>query len=286
MATPLTMSPTTPYGPLIQSRVRLVTWNLWWRLGDWKGRADAIAQTLQELQPDLVCLQEVWEEGNENQAELLAQQLDMTHAFAPDRMEGGVKQGVALLSRWPLTEIAHRALPVPHDVKEANVALRAVVRGPRGPLLLVTTHLLPYPHRSAYRELQIRSIIDFMAETQGKSSDHHGRGLIAGDFNAPPDSDEIRLLTGRRPPHAAGWVFLDAWETAGDGSPGYTVTKTNPSSAPLLLPDLRWDYIFARWPSGRPGGVGHPLHARVVGAAAKKGSVPSDHYAVLADLRY
>jgi endonuclease/exonuclease/phosphatase family metal-dependent hydrolase len=286
MATPLTMSPTTPYGALIDSRARLVTWNLWWRLGDWKGRAEAIAHTLQELQPDLVCLQEVWEEGNENQAALLAQHLGMRYAFAPDRMQGGVTQGVALLSRWPLTGVAHRALPVPPDVQDANVALRAVVQGPRGPLLLVTTHLIPYPHRSEYRELQIRAIIDFMVETQQYPSDHYGRSLVAGDFNAPPDSDEIRLLTGRRPPHAAGWVFLDAWETAGDGSPGYTVTKTNPNAAPLLLPNLRWDYIFARWPSGRPGGVGHPLHAEVVGTTTKKGIVPSDHHAVLADLRY
>lgn len=41
------------------------------------------------------------------------------------------------------------------------------------------------------------------------------------------------------------------------------------------------------WPSGRPGGVGHPVHAQVVGAEARSGGViPSDHYAVLADLRY
>jgi len=56
MSTLATISPTTPYGPLIESRVRVVTWNLWWRLGDWKDRAGAIAQTLEQLRPDLVCL--------------------------------------------------------------------------------------------------------------------------------------------------------------------------------------------------------------------------------------
>jgi hypothetical protein len=35
--------------------------------------------------------------------------------------------------------------------------------------------------------------------------------------------------------------FLDAWETQGDGSPGYTMAKANPSAAPPLLPNLRWD---------------------------------------------
>jgi len=33
-----------------------------------------------------------------------------------------------------------------------------------------------------------------------------------------------------------GWTFLDAWETGGDGSPGSTMMKTNPSSVPLLRP--------------------------------------------------
>lgn len=286
MAPPVAMSATTPYGRLIESRVRVVTWNLWWRLGNWEWRASAIAEILEGLRPDLVCLQEVWQEGGDNQAALLGERLGMTSAFARDRTEDEVDQGVALLSRWPLADVASRTLPVPSDVRDANVALRAVVEGPRGPLLLATTHLIPYPHRSEWRERQIRALVDFVAEGHPRATDHHGRSIVAGDFNAPPDSDEIRLLTGRRSPHAPGWVFLDAWETAGDGTPGYTMAKANPNSAPLLLPDLRWDYIFVRWPSGRPGGLGHPVCAEVAGGQAKNGVIPSDHYAVVADLRY
>ena len=286
MSEPATVSPTTPYGALVESRVRLVTWNLWWRLGDWKRRADAIAQMLEELRPDLVCLQEVWREGPRNQAAELAERLGMGHAFAVDRTEGAVDQGVALLSRWPLTDVAQRTLPVPSEVREPNVALRARVQGPRGPLLLATTHLIPFPHRSEWRERQARALVEFMVDGAGGVADLSGRVIIAGDFNAPPDSDEIRLLTGRRPPHAPGWVFLDAWETAGDGSPGYTMSKANPNTAPLLLPNLRWDYVFVRWPSGRPGGVGHPVRAEVAGREEKNGVVPSDHFAVVVDLRY
>src|SRR2546428_3903919 len=126
MSTPATtMSPTTPYGALIESRVRLVTWNLWWRLGSWKDRAAAIAKTLEELHPDLVCLQEVWQEGAHNQAAELAERLGMSHGVALDRTGGGVEQGVALLCCWPLTEGANRTLPVPPDAKGTNVALGA-----------------------------------------------------------------------------------------------------------------------------------------------------------------
>jgi hypothetical protein len=41
---------------------------------------------------------------------------------------------------------------------------------------------------------------------------------------------------GTPPPGLEGWTFLDAWETGGDGSPGSTLMKTNPSSVPLLRP--------------------------------------------------
>jgi endonuclease/exonuclease/phosphatase family metal-dependent hydrolase len=280
------MSATTPYGSLIDSCVRIVTWNVWWRLGDWTRRAPVIAAALEELRADLVCLQEVWQHGRDNQAAILADRLGMTSVFARDRTEDGVDQGVALLSRWPLADVASRALPVPPDLADPNVVLRALVQAPRGPLLLTTTHLIPYPHRSEWRERQLRALIDFVAAARPRVTGHHGPIIVAGDFNAPPDSDEIRLLTGRRPPHAPGWVFLDAWETAGDGSAGHTMARRNPNAAPLLLPDLRWDYVFVRWPSGRPGGAGHPVRAALAGVDERDDLIPSDHYAVVADLRY
>jgi endonuclease/exonuclease/phosphatase family metal-dependent hydrolase len=281
MADASSTNPTTPYGPLIETQIRVVTWNLWWRLGDWKARAEAIAETLAELRPDLVCLQEVWQEGDINQAALLAEQLGMVHAFACDRVEGRIDQGVALLCRWPLTHVETRPLPVPPGMDQPNIALRAVVDGPRGPLLAVVTHLTPYPTRSGYRQQQVRAVVEFMAERKRQPA----TCILCGDFNAAPDADEIRLLTGRCVSAVAGWVFLDAWETAGDGSPGYTMAKSNPNAAPLLLPDLRWDYVFVSWPSGR-GGLGHPLRAAVVGTDKKTGVVPSDHYGVLAEIRY
>ena len=146
-------NPTTPYGPLIETRIRVVTWNLWWRLGDWKARANAITETLTELQPDLIFLQEVWEEGDVNQAALLADQLGMSHAFAHDQVEGGVNQGVAMLCRWPLQEVESRPLPIPPGIEHPNVTLRALVDGPRGPLLAVTTHLTPYRKGAFARRL-------------------------------------------------------------------------------------------------------------------------------------
>ena len=108
--------------------------------------------------------------------------------------------------------------------------------------------------------------------------------FVCGDLNTRPDSDEIRLLTGRSGVATPGLVFYDAWELAGDGGPGTTWSNANPWAAPALFPDRRIDYVLSAWP--RPGGAGHPVRCKVIGTEAVDGVLPSDHYCVLADLRY
>ena len=66
--------------------MRVVTWNVWWRFGDWKRRQAAILRTLEDLEPDIVCLQEVWSaETGEDQVNHFATQLGMYHARTPER---------------------------------------------------------------------------------------------------------------------------------------------------------------------------------------------------------
>ncbi len=108
--------------------------------------------------------------------------------------------------------------------------------------------------------------------------------VLCGDFNAVPDSDEVRMLTGRAAGPVDGLVFHDAWEVAGDGGPGTTWSNANPYAALDLEPDRRIDYVFAGWP--KAGGAGHVTSCRVVGTEPVDGVVPSDHYGVLAELRY
>ncbi|MEV6867766.1 hypothetical protein AB0M44_43115 [Streptosporangium subroseum] len=42
--------------------------------------------------------------------------------------------------------------------------------------------------------------------------------------------------------------------------------------------------MLSAWP--RRGGAGHPVHCEVIGDEPVGGVVASDHYGVLADLRY
>ena len=69
---------------------------------------------------------------------------------------------------------------------------------------------------------------------------------------------------------------------AGDGTSGITWSNQNPLAAVACYPDRRFDDIFSAWP--RAGAAGHPLHCQLLGSDDRPQI--SDHYGVLADLRY
>lgn len=57
----------------------IVTWNVWWRLGRWERRREAIAATLEALPPEVCTLQEVWADDDDDLAGWLAAQLGLHH---------------------------------------------------------------------------------------------------------------------------------------------------------------------------------------------------------------
>jgi endonuclease/exonuclease/phosphatase family metal-dependent hydrolase len=269
------------FGPLIETRLRVITWNLWGRGGPWNERLAGITSTLVAAQPDVVALQEVWaEEGGRSQADLLAAALGFGRIWARRYAIDGVAVGNAILSRWPITESEVRSLPArPPELEELRNVIRAAVDGPRGRLVVYTTHLNWRFDQSVVRQEQVRFVARFIAESREDGCPP----ILTGDFNAVPDSDEIRMLTGRMALAVPGLVFHDAWEAAGDGGAGFTWTNANPWARQDLEPDRRIDYVFTGWP--KKGGAGHVTSCRLIGAAID-GNFPSDHYGVLAELRY
>jgi len=268
------------FGPLIETRLRVVTWNLWGRGGPWRDRLEGITSTLVGAQPDVVALQEVWaEEDGRNQADLLAAALGFDRIWASRYAIDGVAVGNAILSRWPIAESEVRPLPAPPELEELRNVIRAAVDGPRGRLAVYTTHLNWRFDQSDVRQEQVRFVARFIAESRRDGCPP----ILAGDFNAVPDSDEIRMLTGRMALAVPGLVFHDAWEAAGDGGAGFTWTNANPWARQDLEPDRRIDYVFAGWP--KKGGAGHVTACRLIGEAID-GVFPSDHLGVMAELRY
>jgi endonuclease/exonuclease/phosphatase family metal-dependent hydrolase len=255
-----------PYGPLIETTLRLVSWNVWARFGPWEQRETAIRAALERHDPDIVGLTEAWGEQG--------RRLGMPHhVFA-----GEEDSGLAVLSRWPIERHEWRPLSGPEDATGA--VLFAEIAGPRGLVQLFLVALTWRLEHSAVRQAQVREVAAFVASLQRRRYPT----IVCGDFNADPDSDEIRMLTGKSAPAVPELVCYDAWDTAGTGGPGYTWARDNSWAAPVLWPDRRIDHVFSAWP--RRGGAGHPVHCEVIGTEAVGGVLPSDHYGVLADLRY
>jgi len=277
----VSFDPYAPYGPVVESAVRIATWNVWGRYGpDWESRQLALEDALVAAQPDVICLVEAWRHGASSQPARIAERLGLPfHRFVGDWQQEDWVSGVGLVSRWPLGDPELRPLRSP-DGAGTGQAVRVVVAGARGPIQLFAV-MLDYPlHASAVRQDQVRQLVDFVRDA-GSARE---LVIVCGDFNAGPDSDEIRMLTGRSAVASPGMVFYDSWELAGDGSPGYTWSNRNPLAAVGLYPDRRFDYIFSAWP--RRGGVGHPIHCALLGVRAPAQLQISDHYGVVADLRY
>ncbi|MFF0658508.1 endonuclease/exonuclease/phosphatase family protein [Micromonospora tulbaghiae] len=260
--------------------MRVLTWNLWWRYGDWRNRRNAIVGALREADPDVCGLQEVWGDEDRNFALELAEELGMRAVFAPTAPPAGagdsdVGMGNAILSRWPILSSA--ALPLGGG--EDRSVCHAVIEAPSGRLPFFTTHLTYGPGSSALRQDQVRSLVHIVAR---HSADRAYPVVVTGDLNAEPGSDEIRLLGGLlTPPAVPGLVLLDAWDCVAPSEPGYTWSRSNPHLADSGAYDSRIDYIMVGLPDSRPGRI---RSVRLAGNTMTAGAWGSDHFAVVADL--
>ena len=275
-------------GASVVSTIRALTWNLWWRFGPWEQRHSAIATVLQDLAPDVCGLQEVWSVPAEDSGATLARELGMHLAWAPSpRQEWwqrrigdpDVEIGNALLSRWPIVEQSVLHLPAGADADEGRTALHAMIEAPGGRLPFFTTQLNSAVDQSSLRCEQVRSLARFVSER----ADAEYPPVVTGDFNAEPDSDEMRLLCGHKTaPAVPGLVLVDAWRYADPRDPGWSWDPRNPYVRKTLEPGARIDYVLV----GVPGssGRGHVRSVGLIGDEPVDGIWPSDHAGVLAEL--
>lgn len=275
------------YGPLVTTRVRIATWNLWGRYGPWEARLPVIVENLRAINADIYALQEVWEDEHASQAGELAAALGCSEpVYAANLERDGARSGNAVLSRWPIIRSEVRTLPRrgAHDAideeGEERLCVFAEVDGPRGPIQVFCAHLSWSDDHSAIRQEQVADICRFIRETRPRPFP----AVLCGDLNADPTSDELRMLTGRAAAPVPRVVLRDAWEAAGNHEPGFTWSNTNPFAAASLDLERRIDHVLVGHP--KLGGVGHVLAAHVAGDVPVDGVWGSDHLAVVAELRY
>jgi|SRR5215216_3214799 hypothetical protein len=101
--------PPRSYGALLDTTVRVVTWNVWGLYGPWQEREAAIEATLQVARADVVVLTESWSRDHDSQCARLADSLGLQHhcfSGVPAQEDETALSGVAGL--------AHPARVQPH----------------------------------------------------------------------------------------------------------------------------------------------------------------------------
>jgi endonuclease/exonuclease/phosphatase family metal-dependent hydrolase len=271
--------------------LRVLTLNLWHNNGPYPQRRAVIRSWVEQLAPDLIAFQEVLRGPAFDQAgELLAglgYEVDFVRAV-PFWNDATLDFGNAVASRWPIVDREAIVLPDAGD-EERRSALSVTVQAPFGAVGLTATHLNWKPFHGYARERQVVAVCDLARARRPRVPRDDGAttdgfpAIICGDFNAEPESTEIRYVKGLHALDGRSVAFRDAWAVAGDGGPGITWSNANHFARPALQLDRRIDYIFVAGP--RPDGVGLVERCRVVCDEAAEGIYPSDHFGVYAELR-
>ena len=108
--------------------------------------------------------------------------------------------------------------------------------------------------------------------------------ILCGDFNAEPDSDEIRFLSSLAALEGRTTFYQDAWRVAGDGAGLTQDWRTNPIAAAMNIHRKRIDYVFVGDPFLRDGSAGRVVAAEVAFHEPLTGVLASDHAGLVVDV--
>lgn len=259
----------------------ILSLNIWNHSGPWERRAKAIGACIDALEPDLIGFQEILVGNGLHQAEALVAErgyhVDF-EASAPFWEDASFEIGVAVASRWPIGE--REALELPGEGSERLVALSTTVDAPLGPVGFTTTHLSWKPHHGHVRERQVRALADLVLRRRPRGG---FPPVLCGDFNARPDSAEMRFVSGLQSLEGRSFYMIDAWRHGGDGGEGVTMSHRNAYQEFGPAFDQRIDYVFVG--PVLPGAPGQVESCRVVCNDDRDGVFASDHFGVYAELR-
>ena len=262
--------------------VRVATLNLWGHHGAWDERRSVLVDGLHELQPDIIAFQEaVVTDGYDQVADLLGANYHVVHQ-AGREAEG---TGLSIASRWGVGEVSEETLRVTPRVDPSEMAVAEILApGPLGTLLFAhhnPSWQLGFEHE---REVQAVAASRLVEDLLGKREVSHV--LLAGDFNAAPDSASVRFWRGLQSLGDTSVCYRDAWESANPLDPGHTFSPRNTlvtggNNWPLEL-GRRIDYVMVRC-----GDHGPTLDVTACERIFDKpvdGVWASDHFGVVADL--
>ena len=270
--------------------LRVVTLNFWGLQPPLATRLDLAERQLRALAPDVIAMQEVrpmdGAAHGRTTAAHLAAALGLHHIYepaVPGQPEDQPEEGLAILSRHPIAEHRVTPLPVPRP-EEARILLSAGIDTPWARVWLHCTHLHYRLDDGVARERQVVTIDEAMRDLGAGEPDAPVH-VLCGDFNATPDSDEIRFLRGLTTLAGRRTFYQDAFGRVHPGEDGFTwCTDVGEARARRSIDwDRRLDYVFVS--ARRKDGRGTVRDAQVVLDERQDGTAASDHYGVLAEIQ-
>jgi len=264
--------------------LKILTLNVWHDSGPWPERLVLIRDWIRRLQPDVIGFQELLSGPGFDQLDQLVGDLGYESQFL--RASGFWKNtdldfGNGVASRWPIRSRHELELPDGDD-GETRSALSVMIDAPvpGGRLCFTSTHLNWKLHHGRIRERQVVALCDHVLRIASREG---FPAVIVGDFNAEPDSSEIRFMQGLHTIGGHSVHFRDAWRVAGGKGRAATWSNDNDYARASFEPDRRIDYVFSGYPM--IGGSGFTESCLVVCDEVENGVWPSDHFGVYAELR-
>lgn len=243
--------------------MRIVTLNTWQKRGPWRERWNILHHDLANCLPAAVCLQELFDED-------LVQELMDVHRFE-EKVFPNDQSGLAIFSHLPVKKTQSIRLKTQSPTEDYfRHLLYAEAELEGKPLFIFNTHLSWKADESSVRQKQVSEILALIHQIAGDAP-----ALLMGDFNAAPDTPEVKQVVTQG-------GFTDAYAKFHPGQDGFTWDNhSNPyacASEPKM-PDRRIDYIFIRGEAL----LSHLHKMRLVFKGYSKEDVhASDHFGLLA----
>jgi len=256
------------------NQIKVLSWNLWWKFENYLDRQKLIFNELIGLNPDILCLQEVWEDSESSQAKEIADLFGYEYAYSKSFEIDGVSFGNAIISKFPILRSSSHFIPTLLEFNENRTLIHCEVNYFDTKIDVLCTHLNYKYDQSDIRQKQVAFILEYISKLEVSKFPC----VLCGDFNADPLSDEIMQIVGLKSP-IKRTVLRDAWQLTNRNDPGYTWSNINSYARKTLEIDRRIDYIFVNKPTKK--GLGHPLKSILVGTSPADKIYPSDHFGIM-----
>jgi endonuclease/exonuclease/phosphatase family metal-dependent hydrolase len=254
-------------------QLRIITINTWKCDGNYDKRLALLAEQLKTLSPGIVACQECFlsAEANAGTLRFLSEELNMQACFLPGRFRKRLFKGnwvdsfsgLGILSAFPLRALEDHALPeVPGD-EQRKLQLAEAMLPDGNEVLIANTHLTHLRNTELRKDQAL-----FVAGKVNALSEYKYR-VICGDFNAVPDSVEVKALSSRA-------KAIDCYIAGKGAEPRYSLAEAFDRGLMICV-----DYIFAL---PYPGTNTYPDFVNSTIVLDEKdsghGIYPSDHFGI------